>query len=150
MPGSKYSDGVFGDVRRQWFGLTQKHGGADAVITFNETRAVKITRHYPKGPIKILKFGVYTAATLGKGEELFRLCVNGTTTPPTGGTVVASTTSAPYTIASVACAKQVNAGSYITLLASTNVCSTGSVALFIDYVPVFSNSGKWNRSNSLG
>jgi hypothetical protein len=60
--------------------------------------------------------------------------------------IVASTTSSPWTIASVAVSKTVNAGSYLTLIASTNVCSTGSVAVFVDYVPMFDNQDdSWEK-----
>ena len=136
----EYDDGVYGVTFRQWFGLTQKHGGTDAVLTFNESEGTKVTRHYPRGPIKITKMGAYVAATLGKGEEVMTLDVDGARVTQ----VTASTTAAPYTIASVSVSKIMNAGSYITIGASTNVCSTGSVAVFIDYVPQFqAGNDKW-------
>ena len=144
---AKYSDAPFqGITLRRWYGQTIKHGGSGAIITFNETQATKVTRVYLRGPVKIKKFGCYVAATLGKGEQLFSLSVNGTGTAPfSGGTVVASSAAAPFTISSVTAAKVVNAGSYLSILASTNVCSTGSVALFIDYIPQYQvGNSKWD------
>ena len=135
-----YSDSKFGTIFRHWFGLTAKHGGCGDILTFNETEATKVTRFYPKGPIRILKMGIYTAATLGKGEEAFQLQKSGTKIV----SVTASTTSAPYAIASSNFDTTVPAGSYLTLIASTNVCSTGSTAVFFDYIPKFSNDGKWD------
>lgn len=141
---AKYSDAPFqGITVRKWYGSTAKLGGSGAIITFNETQAAKVTRDYLRGPVKIKKFGVLTAATLGKGEELFTLGVNGTA--QSNATVVASSASGQYTIASVAVSKIVNAGSYLSILASTNVCSTGSVALFIDYIPQYqAGNSKWD------
>ena len=137
-----YSDGSFGVVERHWFGLPKTWGGgAAAGFTFNETQAALIKRFYPKGPIKLLKLGVIVLGTLGKGEELIGLTVGGTATVK--GTVVASTTAAPGTIASKVLATTLSAGSYLSLLASTNVCSTGSVAVFIDFRRHFDVSEKW-------
>jgi hypothetical protein len=132
-----YDDGRFGVVERQWFGLNQKHGGSGSAITFNETEANKVTRWYPRGPIHIEKFGVKTLTALGKGEELFTLQIDGTTAMKK---ITASTTSAAYTVASAAVNDDLAAGSYLTILASTNVCSTGSVALFIDFRRKYSGS----------
>lgn len=136
-----YSDDKYGVVERHWFGLSKANGGAAAAgFTFNETQAALIKRYYPKGPIRLLKIGVMTLATLGKGEELIGLTVGGTATVK--ATIVASTASAPYTIASKTLATSLSAGSYLSLLASTNVCSTGSVAVFIDFRRAFDAAGK--------
>lgn len=141
-----YSDSKFGVIERHWFGLPKTWGGGAAGgFTFNETQSVLVKRFYPKGPIKILKFGVVTIATLGKGEELIGLTVGGTATVK--GTVVASTASAPGTIASLVMATTLSAGSYLALLASTNVCSTGTVACFIDFRRQFNASGKWDTTS---
>jgi len=135
-----YDDGKFGVIHRHWFGLTAKAGGSGDVITFNESESTPVTRFYPKGPIEILKLGVQTLATLGKGEEAFNLKGDGTTL----ASVIASTTSAPWAIASVAVNEVLDAGSYLTLIASTNACSTGSCAVFIDYKPQPDSTKKWD------
>lgn len=128
-----YDDQKFGLVERHWFSLPVKLGGqAAAGFTFNETEGVKMTRWYPRGPVTLQKFGALVLSTLGKGEQLFRLSKQGA-----AGTLldrlVCSTTAAQYTIASKALDDVIDAGSYLTIFGSTNVCSTGSVAFFIDY-----------------
>lgn len=139
--GRFYSDAMYGLITRQWFGLNARNGGpnAGAGITFNETQSNVVKRWYPprKGAIQMMKMGVVTVATLGKGEQSFRLSVNGTTAAAAFATLVASTTSAPWTIASKVTSKGLTAGSYVSILASTNVCSTGTVAIFIDWRPKF-------------
>lgn len=142
MPTNFYDDSKFGVIERKTFGLTVKHGGETATgITFNETEATKVTRWYPRGPITVKKFGVVTLATLGKGEEAISLYKSGSTRI---ASVTASTTSAPYTVASTTTVSSANvaAGSYINILASTNVCSTGTVAVFVDFVRKYST--KWD------
>jgi hypothetical protein len=141
-----YSDNQYGVIERHWFGLSKANGGeAAAGFTFNETQAALIKRYYPKGPIKLLKIGVMTLATLGKGEQLIGLTVGGTATVK--ATIVASTTSAAYTIASKTLATSLTAGSYLSLLASTNVCSTGWVAVFLDFRRLYSSADKWEPTS---
>jgi hypothetical protein len=153
-----YDDSKFGVIERTWFGLTPKWGGEESAgRTFNETQAnINPKKWYARGPIEILKIGCLTLGTLGKGEQLFGLTVNGTATVK--GVIQASTASAPGTIASNpltpggsyqgyvtgAAKPTLAAGSYLTLLASTNVCSTGTVALFIDWRRRFTVTGKWD------
>lgn len=146
MSSNFYSDARYGVIERHWFGLPKTWGGgAAAGITFNETQATIIKRFYPKGPIRLLKIGALTIGTLGKGEELFGLTVDGTATVK--ATIVASTTSAVGTIASKTLATTVTAGSYLALLASTNVCSTGTVAVFIEFRRQFIQTGKWEPTS---
>lgn len=138
--GAFYDDAKFGVIERVWFGLTTKHGGeASAPLTFNESEGNKVSRWYPKGPIIIKSFGLRVLATMGKGEEWFTLLKNGSTSC---GKVVASTTGAPYSQPTNALntsptVSTLPDGDYLTLLASTNVCSTGSVAFFIDFTRAF-------------
>lgn len=137
-----YADGKYGVIERKWFGRTVKHGGETAAgFTFNETEAVKVTRWYPRGPITVKKFGVVTLGSLGKGEAVFGLRKSGSTRVCT---VTASTSSAPYTVASTTTVASGNvaAGSYLDIIASTNACSTGTCACFVDYVRRFST--KWD------
>lgn len=146
MSDGSYSDSRYGIIERQWFGLPKLWGGgAAAGLTFNETQAAVIKRCYLKGPVKLLKIGVQTLATLGKGEQLFGLTVGGTATVK--ATIVASSASAPGTIASKTLATSLSAGSYLALLASTNVCSTGTVAVFIDFRRSFDSTGKWDPTS---
>lgn len=141
-----YSDDKFGVIERHWFGLPKYLGGECAAgFTFNETQSALIKRFYPKGPIKLLKIGVLTLGTLGKGEELIGLTVGGTATVK--ATIVASTTSGQFTIASKVLATTLAVGSYLSLLASTNVCSTGSVAVFVDFRRQESADGRWDATS---
>lgn len=139
--GRFYSDAMFGLLNVQWFGLPQRYGGtnAGAGITFNETQSNVVKRWYPpiRGKIVMQKIRVMTLATLGKGEQSFRLSAGATTAAAAFGTLVASTTSAPWTIASKVITKTLAAGSYVSIMASTNVCSTGTVAIGITWRPVF-------------
>ncbi len=132
-----YSDAMFGIIYRHWWGLTTRNGGASAAtpITFNETQSNVVKRWYPprKGIIQMMKTGVVTLATLGKGEQSFRMSVTGTTAAAAFATLVASSASARWTIASKVISKGLTAGSYVSILASTNVCSTGSVSIFVDF-----------------
>lgn len=138
--GAFYDDSKFGVIERVWWGLTTKHGGgASAPITFNETEGAKVARFYPKGPIVIKGFGLRVLATMGKGEETFVLFKNGSTRV---GAVVASTTGAPYSqpanaLNAAPTVSTLPDGDYLTLHASTNVCSTGSVAFFVDFTRAF-------------
>ena len=142
--GNFYDDAKYGVIERHWFGLPKTWGGgAAAGFTFNETQSALIKRYYPKGPIKLLKIGVQTLATLGKGEEQVGLTVNGTATQK--ATIVASSASGPGVIASKVLATTLEAGSYLSLLASTNVCSTGSIAIFIDFRRYFNS--KWDSTS---
>ena len=137
-----YDDSKYGVIERKWFGRTVKAGGSTASgFTFDESTDTEVTRWYPRGPIEIKKFGVMTLATLGKGEEVFAIRKSGSTRV---ATVTASTTSAPWTIASTVTVSSANvaAGSYLDIIASTNVCSTGTCAVFVDFVRRYST--KWD------
>jgi len=139
-----YDDSKFGVIERHWFGLPKTWGGGAAGgITFNETEATTIKRFYPKGPIQIQKLGVIALATLGKGEQAFNLKIDGSTTMKS---IVASTTSAPGTIASVVVDDGLSAGSYLSLIASTNACSTGTCAVFIDFRRKYDTS-RWSPTS---
>lgn len=128
-----YAHDKYGIIERHWISLPIKQGGSAAGgVTFNETEGTKMARFYPKGPVVLQKFGALVTGTLGKGEQLFRLTKQGT-----AGTLLArlvcSTTSAQYSVSSIALDDTIDAGSYLTIFGSTNVCSTGTVAFFIDY-----------------
>ena len=153
MPGPKfYDDAFFGVIHRTWFGLPQRYGGPNAGtgIVFNETQSNVVKRWYPvrKARIQMMKQGVMTLATLGKGEQSFRLSISATTAAAAFATLVASTTSAPFTIASKVTARMLAPGSYVSILASTNVCSTGTVAIFIDWRPRFDSAAtQWDTTS---
>ena len=157
-----YDDAKFGVIERKWFGLTKKHGGETATgFTFGTTDATAIThlaRHYPKGPIKLLKAGAYVLATVGGGGTVFdrvpaRLRVNGSNE---SAAFTISDAAAPYSISSTTTFTNdvVDAGSYVGFYTGTPESSngtagntatvTGSVAFFVDYRRVFTSDGKWD------
>jgi len=135
-----YDDARYGIIERHWFGLpTTWGGGAAAGITFNETETTPVKRFYPKGPIQVLKMGVLTLGTLGKGEQAFNLKIDGTTTMKS---VMASSQASTGAIASVTVGDSLSSSSYLTLIASTNACSTGTCAVFIDFRRKYISSDK--------
>lgn len=157
-----YDDSKFGVIERKWFGLTKKHGGETAAgYTFATTDATSIThvaRHYPKGPIRLLKAGAYVLATIGGGGTGFdqiptRMQVNGANESTEFNIANAA---APYAIASITSFTNpvVDAGSYVGFKTGTpestngtaknTATVTGSVAFFLDYRRVWHESGNWN------
>lgn len=142
-----YDDAKYGVIERWWSGLTVKMGGSTAAAHLipAAAEAAKVTRWYPpRGPIVVKKFGVMTVATGGDGEHTFILKKGVAATGTRIAAVTASTDDTPFTIASNASPASFNiaAGSYLSILASTNVCSTGSYAFFVDFVRRYDNSGK--------
>ena len=108
-----------------------------ATTMTGDTTLVK--RYYPKGPMRVLKFGVQHIATQGGTEVSVELKKNGTTI----GTVVASTDSAPWAIASKTLINDFDAGDYLSIVAAGTV-ATGSVLCFIDFQRIDGNTGKWD------
>lgn len=156
-----YADGKYGVIDRHWFGLTVKGGGQSAAgFTFGTTDATstnQVTRYYPKGPIKLLKFGYITLATVGGGGTGMdiipaRLRVNGSNE---SSAVNIPTAAAPWSIGStVTFTNQVvDAGSYIDIITGTpqtsdgtaanTATSTGSVAFFIDFARQY-DASRWD------
>lgn len=126
---NRYDDSSYGVVERLYLGPMQ-----DQTIL---SVATMLKRFYPKGPIAIKKFGAQVIATQGGTECTLYLRKEGTTI----ATVVCSTDSAPWTIASKEnLTATVGPGSYISIVSSTAV-ATGSVWCFIDYVRLYST--KW-------
>lgn len=162
-----YDDEKYQVIERKWFGLTKKCGGDSAGgFTFGTTDATsqnQVTRYYPKGPIRLLKFGALRLCTIDGGGTLSgavdlvpaRLLVNGSTETAADLDLA---TSAQYGISSVVSFTNpvVDAGSYIGITTGTpqsdkgteNITATvtGTVAFFIDYVREFDPTGeKWDR-----
>lgn len=160
-----YDDSKFGVITRKWFGLTKKFGGdcADGYTVGSAATCVsKVARWYPRGAISLRKAGVVMLATLQKRvasnwELRHRFFADGASAS-VGITVthdpVAATKVAPYTIASsvTLTRSRVKAGAYIRIKTATpqtdensRLTSSvlGSLAYFVDYVPLF-NDQKWN------
>lgn len=161
-----YDDAKYRVITRKWFGLTKKAGGdcADGYGgtgfwgTTDATSATLLARWYPQGPIKIIKAGAMVLATMtqASSDKLpIYLKVRGGSASA-GCTFYpknTSTAAAPWAIASTTTftVSQVKAGEYIYFRCGTAVTDkgtaantascTGTIALFIDYVPMYSE--KW-------
>lgn len=145
--GRTYSESLYRDVRRLWFGgkrgLTAAPLNGPAHPNSESENLTYVERYYPKGPIEIVAFGAMAASTHGKGEGVVSLYRNASRL----ATAVCSTSAAEYTIDLVKVNKICAAGSYLNIIASTNACSTGSIACFIDYVPLFDATDQWDATN---
>jgi hypothetical protein len=161
-----YSDERFGVIERKWFGLTKKAGGdAASGFTFGTTDATSInqvTRFYPKGPIRMQKFGYLTLGTVsggGTGMDVvpLRLRVDGSNE---SSTINIPTAAAPWSIGSTTTFTNevVDAGSYIDIITGTpqtsdgtaanTATSSGTVAFFLDYTRAYDNQTKWDPVNT--
>lgn len=157
---ARYDDAKFGVIERKWFGLTKKLGGDVAtgytLGTTDATAQAHVARWYPKGPIKIVKAGSFTLATLnGSGVDKIdaRVKVRGAS-----ASLAASWNafaSAQYSFASDSSmsAVRVKAGEYLAIRTGTpetdkgtaknTSTTTGTLAFFVDYVREFDT--KWDR-----
>jgi hypothetical protein len=126
-----YSDAKFGVIERKWFGLKTLWGGegSDTGLVTASAETTFVKRWYPKGPIKLNKFGVFTGCTLGATEMVVRLKNTGTII----STVVCSTSSSAFVIASKSVTTTIDAGSYLSIVASSVSSSSGTFACFVDY-----------------
>jgi hypothetical protein len=159
-----YDDSKFGVIQRQWFGLTTKWGGAVVntgnLYTFGTTDATaraQLARWYPRGPIRMVKAGTFNLATVANASVdriPVRLLTRGASASlgalfynaKGNQAVIASTTT--FTV------KQVKAGEYLTIrtgtpqtdkgTAANTATTTGTVAFFVDYVPTYDPTGKWD------
>jgi hypothetical protein len=156
-----YSDHKYGVIERKWFGLTKKCGGDAAsgftIGTTDATSINQVVRYYPKGPIKVVKFGYFTLATTsggGTGMDVIplRMRVNASNE---SSTINIPTAAAQYSIGSTLTFTDsvIDAGSYIDIITGTpqtakgtaaNTATTGgTVSFFLDYVRAY-DSTKWN------
>ncbi len=159
--GNSYDDAKYGVVQRKWFRLTKKFGGDSALGidatdwgTTDATSATLVTSWYPRGPIKMLKFGsMVLKAITNATSDLFpaylktrgasasagATCyMKDTSTAEAAGHINSTTT---FTVS------QCKSGEYIYIRSGTpktdkgtaanTATVTGTVALFIDYIPLY-------------
>lgn len=158
--GNSYDDARFGIIERKWFGLTKKYGGDVAagytLGTTDATAIAHVARWYPKGPIRIVKAGSFTLATLnGSGVDRIdaRVKVRGAS-----ASLAASWNafaSAPNSFASdeSMSAYRVKAGEYLAIRTGTpetdkgtaknTSTTTGTLAFFVDWVRDYT-AAKWD------
>jgi len=159
-----YDDSRYGVIERKWFGLTKKYGGDCAagytLGTTDATVQAHLARWYPKGPIRIVKAGSFTLATLnGSGVDKIdcRVKVNNGASLAASFNCFASPqfsfASDPDPTANSGRVVVNGAGKYISLRTGTpetdkgtvknTSTTTGTLAFFIDYVRVFGVDRKW-------
>lgn len=166
-----YSNDKYSVVNRTWFGLTKKHGGeaASGYTIGSATTADQLARWYPKGPLKVLKVGhrvlatLSTPATAGAIDmapyRIYKSSSSGTakTTLIASNAIVADDTNieALYAVGSkeTIASEEVEAGRFLTIRTASPTTGAGTtgdgtiggtVAFFIDWVPKYSTSGKWD------
>jgi hypothetical protein len=156
-----YADDKYGVIQRKWFGLTKKYGGDCAAgYTFATTDATAIAhlaRWYPKGPIKIIKAGSFTLATLnGSGVDKIdcRVKIRGASASLAASFNCFASAQFSFASDSSVSPAVVKAGEYISIRTGTpetdkgtvkNTATTlGTMAFFVDYVPYFTAAGKWD------
>lgn len=163
-----YDDNKYGVITRKWFGLSKKLGGdAAAGYTLAGTGdagpdTTHLTRFYPKGPVNIIKFGVFNLATQSQGASAVDKCLarlKGRGASASNMASVNLVQTAPFAIASIESSNttdfpitRVNAGEYISIVQATKETANGTdlgstlagtVAFFVDIVPAF-DADKWD------
>ena len=157
-----YSDSKFGVIQRKWFGLTKKLGGDAAtgyalnVGTTDATHVSNLARWYPRGPIKMKKFGAFVLATVVNASVdriPCRIYTRGASASAgavayIGKTLFSFGSSTTFTVS------QVKAGEYVSIVTGTpqtdkgtaanTATTTGTLAFFLDYVPTYDSGGKWD------
>lgn len=156
-----YSDGKYGVITRKWFGLTKKYGGDCAAgYTLGTTDATAIghlARWYPKGPIKIVKAGSFTLATLnGSGVDKIdcRVKIRGASASLCASFNCFASAQFSFGSTSTISAEVNKAGEYVSIRTGTpetdkgtvknTSTTTGTLAFFVDWVPYYATGGKWD------
>lgn len=119
-----YDNDFYGENRRKEFAATD----VNSLTTL-------VGRWYPKGPIKITKFGIMHSVS-STGSE-FTISLKKGASASVVATIVCSTTTAQWARASKASLTQeVGKGSYISIT-SDGTADAGSVHCFIDYYQLY-------------
>jgi len=162
-----YDDSRFGVITRKWFGLTKKWGGETATgftiytATHGATTISHVAKWYPRGPIKMVKAGAFVMGTVahvsGSHPQINGRIRTRGASASSGCTfvAVADATAIQAAIGSTTTfsVRQCKAGEYITVQTSTPTTAkgtrvlstvTGTVAFFVDYIPTWDSTGKWD------
>jgi hypothetical protein len=157
-----YDDAKYGVIRRTWFGLTPKVGGAQAAgITLGTTSTMTPittpTRWYPdRGPVKFVKVGYRTLATISNASSSarpLRMLTRGASGSQACLLRPNSCTQAAFSVASTTTftVAQCKSGEYVKFQWGTSQTikggvaagtmkkntTLGTVAIFVDWVPMF-------------
>lgn len=169
-----YDDAKFGVIQRQWFALSKKWGGdrPNARVasgqgcfgTTDATTKTHIAKWYPRGPIKMVKAGIMTLASVTNASVdriPVRVMTRGASASvgalfyvaavPTVQAEIASTTT--FTV------RRCKAGEYLTIktgtpqtdkgTAANTATTTGTIAFFVDYVLDYFNDNKHDVPSPL-
>ena len=150
-----YDNGKYQVVTREWFGLTDKHGGGftSPYTKGSATCVAKLARWYPRGPITIKKIGLRVLATLNTPATngsvdmfYYRIYKDAVVAATDGVWAYDADRLALYGVASKDVDVDVPVASYVTIKTSSpytadgtadNGTVTGSFAFFIDWIPKF-------------
>jgi hypothetical protein len=166
---ARYDDARFRVIHRKYFGLPKHMGGdaaspaTDSGFTIGSATAQTHFRWYPRGPIRVLKAGSFTLATLATPAtnadveyvpvRMYKSSAGGTANSVLlfSWTLIAADTSrsVQYAISSdiSAASEEVEAGRFITLVTGSPTTAAGTVdngtvsgtlAFFLDWAPKFS------------
>jgi len=119
-----------------------------------------VEKWYPTGPIEVKKVGVFVCSTLANASGAgmnFRFLTRGASASVIAAVKMASCTVAEAAIASAVSltVAQCKAGEYITIqsyepttfsatASEKKATTSGRVAFFIDWVPTYDTSGRWD------
>ncbi len=159
-----YDDGQYGIINRKWFGLTKKYGGDCAagytLGTTDATAISQVARWYPRGPIKIIKGGSFTLATLnGSGVDKVdcRIKVRGASASLAASFNAFASAQNSFASDETMTYALVKKGEYISIRTGTpetdkgtaknTSTTTGTLAFFVDWTPHF--DARWGKSTSL-
>jgi len=162
MGKNNYSAGKFQVRQRTYIGLTKKWGGATAagftLATTDATAIEHVAKHYPKGPMKLLKVGAFALATIGGSAGVdkidCRFKVRGASASLAGSFNANLESQAAFGSDETMTAFKMKAGEYLSIRTGTpetdngtvqnTATVTGTLAFFYDWVPLYDNGGNWD------
>ena len=156
--GNTYDDSKYGVVTRKWFGLTPKYGGETAagytLGTTDATAIEHVAKWFPRGPIRMVKAGSFTLATLnGSGVDKIdcRVKVRGASASLAASFNCFASAAESFASDMAMTASQIKVGEYISIRTGTpetdngtaknTSTTTGTLAFFVDFKPHF--DPKW-------
>lgn len=155
-----YADDKYNVVERKWFGLTKKYGGDCAagytLGTTDATAIAHLAKWYPKGPIRLVKAGSFTLATLdGSGVDKIdaRVKIRGASASLAASWNAFASAQESFASDISMTTTILKAGEYLSIRTGTpetdkgtvanTSTTTGTLAFFVDYVREY--SANWDK-----